>query len=312
MMRPHFLSAVFSVLLASCASPQVLPTHVATTLRHEDDLQAGKIGEYVSSWNGFRTSSYWIEGPSGLILIDTQFLLSAAEEFVNLAEQATGKKAVLAVVLHPNPDKFNGTALYQRRGIRVVTSAQVLARIPAVHKLRMGWFYRKFQPDYPREEPKPESFGNKTTEIDAAGIKLKLHVLGAGCSDAHVVAQYGQHIFPGDLVTIGFHSWLELGLLDEWLLRIGELQEMNARFVHTGRGGTGAAEILDRQAQYLWDVIGEVKKLAPSKGKKLSVGQNKKLTDLFLEKYPSYDFPAFLKFGPLFERMGNFPVNFDE
>lgn len=311
-MKTLFLTALSVLSLLSCASAPSLPPHVSLVLSHEDSKNAGQVGEYVSSWNGFRTSSYWIEGPTGLILIDTQFLLSAAEEFVNFAEQTTGKKAVLAVVLHPNPDKFNGTALYQKRGIRVVTSAQVLARIPSVHKLRMGWFYRKFQPDYPREEPKPESFGDKTIEIDAAGLKLKLHVLGAGCSEAHVVAQYGQHIFPGDLVTRGFHSWLELGLLDEWLLRIGEMQELNAKYIHTGRGGTGAPEILDRQAQYLWDVIGEVKKLGPAKGKKLSVGQNKKLTDLFLEKYPGYDFPAFLKFGPVFERVGNFPGNFEE
>jgi glyoxylase-like metal-dependent hydrolase (beta-lactamase superfamily II) len=260
-MKTLFFSAL-ALALASCArspSPPSMPENLSVVVRHEDDKNAAQVGEYVSSWNGFRTSSYWIEGPSGLILIDTQFLLSAAEEFVNLAEKTTGKKAVLAVVLHPNPDKFNGTALYQNRGIKVITSSQVLAKIPGVHKLRTGWFEKRFRPDYPTEEPKPESFGDKTTEVEAAGIKLKLHVLGAGCSDAHVVAQYGSHLFPGDLVTIGFHSWLELGLLDEWLQRISELQELKPEHVHTGRGGTGTAEALDREAQYLWDVVREVK-----------------------------------------------------
>ncbi|HLL53067.1 MAG TPA: hypothetical protein VK447_05935, partial [Myxococcaceae bacterium] len=86
-----------------------------------------RVGTYVSSSWGFNTSSYWIEGPEGLILIDTQFLLSAADEFVTWAEKVTGKKAVLAIVLHANPDKFNGTSVLRKRGIKVVTSAQVRA-----------------------------------------------------------------------------------------------------------------------------------------------------------------------------------------
>src|SRR5258708_647955 len=108
----------------------------------EISLVAGdsRVGSYTSSWNGFRTTSYWIEGPTGLILIDTQFLPCSALEMVEWAESVTGKKAVMAIILHPNPDKFNGTALYQSRGIKVVTSAHVLKLIPEVHKLRTEWF----------------------------------------------------------------------------------------------------------------------------------------------------------------------------
>jgi len=50
----------------------------------------GRVGTYTSTPWGFDTASYWIEGTDGLVLVDTQFLLSATEEFVNLAERTTG------------------------------------------------------------------------------------------------------------------------------------------------------------------------------------------------------------------------------
>lgn len=312
-----------TLLLAGCAGSSPAPSSVAEKgakapvpggalvykVSHDEEGR-GQVGEYVSSWNGFRTSSYWIEGPTGLILIDTQFLLSAAEEFVNTAERITGKKAVLAVVLHPNPDKFNGTAVLQKRGIRVVTSAQVLAKVAAVHQLRLGWFYKRFQPDYPKDAAAPESFGDKTTEIEAAGLKLKLHVLGAGCSDAHVVAQLKDQVFVGDLVTRGFHAWLELGLLDEWLKRLDDIRELEPALVHTGRGGTVEPGHLDWQEHYLRTVIWEVGKHNPIAGRPPSVAQEKKITGAIKRKFPDLDYPAFIKIGPLWKRLTTHRRNF--
>jgi glyoxylase-like metal-dependent hydrolase (beta-lactamase superfamily II) len=150
----------------------------------------GRIGVYTSIPWGFRTASYWIEGPKGLIVIDTQFLPSASAEVIEQAESITGKKVELAIVLHPNPDKFNGTATFQARGIRVVTSAQVLAKIPEVHAQRVDSFYARYKPDYPKELPKPESFGDKDGELSAGGVTVKTHLLGPGCSAAHVVVEY--------------------------------------------------------------------------------------------------------------------------
>lgn len=313
-----------SLLLAGCASSPPSPSAsvpekggkapspggaLVFRVSHDEPGQ-GQVGEYVSSWNGFRTSSYWIEGPTGLILIDTQFLLSAAEEFVNTAERVTGKKAVLAVVLHPNPDKFNGTAVLQKRGIRVVTSAQVLAKIPAVHQQRLAWFYKRFQPDYPKDAAAPESFGDKTTELEAAGLKIRLHVLGAGCSDAHVVAQVKDHVFVGDLVTKGFHAWLELGLLDEWLKRLDEIRALQPAYVHTGRGGTVDLEHLDWQEHYLRTVIWEVGKHNPIRNRPPSVAQEKRITSAIRKKFPDLDYPAFIRIAPLWKRLTTHRRNF--
>jgi glyoxylase-like metal-dependent hydrolase (beta-lactamase superfamily II) len=112
-------------------------------------------GQYVSPARTFSTNSFWIMGRSGVVMVDTQFLPKEGIDALNAAEKATGKKVVTAIVLHPNPDKFNGTPAYQARGVQVITSDQVRKQIPAVHEIRLGWFAQEYAPDYPAQAAKP-------------------------------------------------------------------------------------------------------------------------------------------------------------
>lgn len=210
-----------------------------------------RVGHYTSSPWGFTTNSFWIEGPSGLILIDTQFLLSAGREAVDVAERYTGKRVVLAIVLHPNPDKFNGTGHLVSRGIRVITSAQVRALIPAVDADRRKSFLQRYRPDYPESLTLPESFGNRTATLRAAGLELTLHVLGRGTSEAHVALQVGDHLFAGDLLANRHHAWLELGLVDDWLATLEALRALKPRYTYPGRGYPADARLIEDQARYL-------------------------------------------------------------
>lgn len=250
---------------------------------------------YTSIPWGFRTASYWIEGPDGLIFIDTQFLLSAAKESIEKAEALTGKKVVLAIVLHPNPDKFNGTAVFQERGIRVITSNQVLAKIPDVHAQRKLSFYDRYKPDYPEQAAKPEGFGDAVQEISAAGIKVKAHVLGMGCSAAHVVVEYEGHVFAGDLVGNETHAWLEIGEVEQWLTRLDEISALKPTSVHPGRGVSGGPDLLAWETKYLRRVLDEIAKENPSLP--LAKGAVERVKNRILEAYPKLGFEVFLDVG---------------
>lgn len=259
LLRPRIWLPLTALLLGAPAlgapGPRAVPG-ARVVLTHPDEYYGdARIGTYVSSTWGFSTSSYWIEGPTGLILIDTQFLPSATEELLRWAERVTGKKVALAIVLHANPDKFNGTAVLRRRGVKVVTSAQVRALIPAIHERRVRAFHERYQPDYPREVTLPDSFGEKTTELSAGGVTIKAHVLGAGCSEAHVVVEFEKNLFVGDLVANGSHSWLEIGRTDEWLQRLTELRKLEPELIHPGRGPSGDARLLDLEESYLKAVV---------------------------------------------------------
>jgi glyoxylase-like metal-dependent hydrolase (beta-lactamase superfamily II) len=285
------------------AAPPVAPLGAPPVAQPEEEAAHGTftrgpggVDTYVSIPWGFSTSSYVLEGPDGLVAIDTQFLPSATEEMIQLAEAATKKKFVLAIVLHANPDKFNGTATFQKHGVKVVTSAQVNALLPAVHEKRMRAFYERYKPDYPSEVAKPDVFGDKTTELKAAGLTLKLLVMGAGCSEAHVVVEHDGGLFVGDLVASGSHSWLEIGKTDEWLKRIAELKQRKVTRTYPGRGPSGdAIKLLDDEEVYLKKAIQLVaaeKPTMPVRDDALARAEQG-----MIAAYPTYEFPVFLKIG---------------
>lgn len=254
-----------------------------------------RIGQYVSSAWTFATSSFWICGPEGLVLVDTQFLPSGGLEAAALAEQITGERVVTAFVLHANPDKFNGTTALQGRGVEVLTAQQVLAAMPEIHTKRVAAFYDRYKPDYPLEMPTPKVFGAATSSLRAAGLPLTAHVLGPGCSEAHVVLQFEDQLFVGDLVANGAHSWLEIGRTDEWLRRIGELEALRPRFVHPGRGPSGGPELLTRQRAYLEQVIALVAAERPAgPPDRAALARVRAALE---RRHPQHRFPVFLEIG---------------
>jgi glyoxylase-like metal-dependent hydrolase (beta-lactamase superfamily II) len=272
-------------------------TLVAATMSICTSAQAavGDIGVYTSPARTFSTASYWIEGADGILMIDTQFLPKEGIQAVELAEKTTGKKVTAAIVLHPNPDKFNGTALMQQRGIRVITAKQVADLIPAVHTIRWDWFGKEYAPDYPRDAAKPNVFGDKTIELTLAGLPIKLHVLGKGASGAHIVVQYRDQVFVGDLINPTNHAWLELGLIGDWLARLDEIRAMNPIKIHPGRGASGEVKLIDAQAAYLKQVRAWVREA-------IEPGDLGRFTKFRLERkieaaYPSLGYPIFMRDG---------------
>lgn len=292
----RFLKIVFLGLvlfLSGCASQQGSPLPSGATITNTFDT--GSVGTYVSNEDGFNTSTYWIVGPRGVILIDTQFLLSAANEAVNQIQKITGKPVVLAIVLHPNPDKFNGTSVLQKRGIRVVTSQQVLDLIPAVHRDRHYWFYDRFKPDYPDEAPQPESFGDASIALGAGGITVNVEVVGPGASAAHVLVRYNKHIFVGDLIANRHHAWLEIGKIPQWLERLSEIKAFKPQFVHPGRGASGGTELIANQIKYL----NKVSELIAQEHPRMPVDEMAigKIKDKLTQIYRGYGNEYFLEVG---------------
>ncbi len=279
-----FCAAILASSFASGCAPVAAPVSARSP-----------VTEMTSNAWGFSTQSYWIEGPAGLVAIDTQFLPSEAERMITTAEKSTGKKFALAIVLHANPDKFNGTATFQRHGIKVVTSKQVKDLLPSVHEKRTRAFYDRYAPDYPKELPAPDVFGDKDTTIEAAGLKLNLHVMGAGCSESHVVVEWEKHAFVGDLVGNRVHSWLEIGKTDEWLLRLAEIGKLAPTVVHPGRGKTGGPELLVNERAYLEKVIS----IVAGEGPTTPVDEAKlgRAKEKIVAAYPGYGFPVFLEIG---------------
>src|SRR5688572_1026167 len=98
MSRSAFAVALIVLSLASCTStPSPAPVAAAKPAPVEGLVEVGGgVLAWVSSPWTFSTTSYAIDAPGGLILIDTQFLPKEGLAFVDAVENHTGKKAVAA------------------------------------------------------------------------------------------------------------------------------------------------------------------------------------------------------------------------
>ncbi len=195
------LACLALAALAGCGAAPASPRTAPGTLsRFESDP---RVIVYTSNDWSFSTHTFFLEGRDGLVAIDTQFLPSAAAEARAGAEALTGKRVVVALVLHPNPDKFNGAGTFLAGGARVLTSAAVAERVPAVHAQRKAKFFATYAPDYPAEAAPLETFEGPEHLLEAAGLRLRLRAVGPGCSGAHVLVDWEGHVFGGDLVAAG-------------------------------------------------------------------------------------------------------------
>ena len=122
---------------------------------------------------------------------------------------------------------------------------------------------------------------------------MTLHVLGAGCGAAHVVVQWREHVFVGDLVAAEAHAWMELALLDPWAERLAEIEAMHPVHVHPGRGPSGGPELLAMQRAYLHDVAARVDRAVATGPASPPKAQQRLIAEI-TEAYPDYAFAVFL------------------
>ena len=268
---------------------------VVTIAQAADPCDGFRIGRYVAPPRAGAANSWWIEGPSGVVLVDTQLLPSATRELVEVAESYTGKKVVLAFVLQPTPDRYNGTAWLTEHGVRVVSSEQVVNAIPGVDRRTREDLGSRFRPDYPEKLVLPRVFGAETLTVAGAGLDFQLHVLGAAVAKAHLAVQLGPHLFVGDLLANRHHARLEAGALDEWLARLDELKRLGAQYLYPGRGYASGPVLIDRQAEYLKVVRNEIAARHPRGPMPANIEED--ILSGIEQRYPDYENSDFLAPG---------------
>ncbi len=301
-MRPaSALVLVLSIALCACGASQRTSTTSSVPALEQPavDLADG-VHVFESVPRGFHTRSYWIEGPDGIVVIDTQFMPSEARRLLDAIARESELPVRLAIVLHSNPDKFNGTPVFRERGIPVVSSAQVISHVTHVHEIRTRAFRDRYAPDWPDAPPEIDAFGDASRTLEVAGLSLGLHVMGRGCSDAHVVVTHGSHAFVGDLVAPGGHAWLELGHLADWHARLDEITALSPSRIHPGRGTSEGAESLAAQHAYLTRVESIVRDAQTARGEVTSPPTEAELDAVRGQveaAFPGYAYPVFLRIG---------------
>jgi glyoxylase-like metal-dependent hydrolase (beta-lactamase superfamily II) len=214
-----------------------------------------QVNQYTSPGDGFSTSSSWFETEDGVVILDAQFLPEYAEALLDQIAARTDKPVTDVIVLHGNPDKYNGIAAIRARfpQVHVLSTPAIVARIKEIDAGKRGYFGPQYGDRYPAELVLPDALISAREVRELGGVSVELIPMGAGVSSAHLVVRLPAtgDVFVGDLLHHEVHGWLAEGFSDQWLTRLDEIAALTPTRIHGGRGASTGPDGLAEQARYL-------------------------------------------------------------
>jgi glyoxylase-like metal-dependent hydrolase (beta-lactamase superfamily II) len=249
MMKIVAMACVAMMVAAACG----------TSSGAEDGGQAvevrAAVRQYTSPADGFSTSSSWFETRDGVVIVDAQFLPEYAEALLAQIAAATDKPVTAVIVLHGNPDKYNGLEVIRARypQAELISTPAVVARIKEIDAGKRGYFGPQYGDRYAQTLVLPDALVSAREVRELGGVAVELVPLGAGVSSAHLVVKLPAtgDVFVGDLLHHQVHGWLAEGFSDQWLERLDEIAALEPVRIHGGRGASTGPEGLVEQARYL-------------------------------------------------------------
>lgn len=182
------------------------------------------IHTYSSPEEAFRVNSYWIEGEQGVIVIDTQFLLSEAHN-LRRAIDGAGQPILAVIITQAHPDHCNGTGvlLDGYADVPIYATHATCAAIRAHEAGDRAYWKIGYGDDYPAVTTLPTRLLDSGATLVIGGVPFRLKDIGTGESRTQTLVSIdAQHaLFCGDLVSCRVHPWLADGHSSAWLEQLG-------------------------------------------------------------------------------------------
>jgi glyoxylase-like metal-dependent hydrolase (beta-lactamase superfamily II) len=208
----------------------------------------------TSSPEAFLVNSFLLPTDTGVVVVDTQFLLTPAAAVAD-AVAATGRPLQAIILTHPHPDHCNGTGLLLQRfgSVPVYATPAVRAALPAIAAEKLAFWKPIHGAEYPDVTILPTETLGATLTI--GGLTIHAEDVGAAESAANTVLHLPatDTLIASDLVYNAVHPWLVEGRSGAWLAALAALKSRHptARRVHAGHGAPGTPALLDAQAAYI-------------------------------------------------------------
>lgn len=273
-------------------------TTESSTPAHTSNVELD-IHTYTSPGDGFTTNSFWVETTEGVIVFDAQFLPEYAQALLDEIKRTTNTPITDVIITHGNPDKYNGIGTFLSAFPHAVVWAtpEINARIQEIDAGKRAYFAPQYEGRYVDELTLPSELITTTHRITRGGVDIDLIPLDAGVSTAHLVAHLPSSgdLFVGDLVNPEVHGWLAEGMSDEWAHRLDDLEDINARTIHGGRGTSMITELaLSQQRNYLKGFQGCVAKVSTPT---LDEATQASITQCVIMTFPEYAMEVMVGFS---------------
>ncbi len=215
------------------------------------------IHTYRAAESGLCVNSYLVEAESGVVVIDTNLLVSDIAAL--RARLAALKKPLQAIlVTHAHPDHFNGVLdLVRDREVPVYAAAGVARVIGEIAEAKRAQWSPVYGPEWPAETYYPNSLLADGEQVKLNELTFTVRDLGPGESHADsyflLAADGGPVAFTGDLAFNGMHPYTADGHSSSWLALLdvlaGELA--GAGPLYPGHGDPATPGVLAEQRRYL-------------------------------------------------------------
>ncbi|MEB3212393.1 MAG: MBL fold metallo-hydrolase [Leptolyngbyaceae bacterium] len=214
-----------------------------------------QINVFKSPEPAFLVNSFIIETQNGIIVIDTQFLVSEARKLKQEVEKLS-KPLLGVIVTHPHPDHFNGVGiLCENLEVPIYATQSTLDAIIDIEAGKREFWKQTYGDDYPDSTTLPNQIVRSKEDLVIDDVSLVIDDLGAGeSSDITVIYVPSEKaLIASDLLYNKVHPWLAEGRSKAWVKQIEYVKStyVETEIVYAGHGSEGNLDVLDGQIEYI-------------------------------------------------------------
>jgi glyoxylase-like metal-dependent hydrolase (beta-lactamase superfamily II) len=249
------------------------------------------IHTYAASPEAFLVNSFLIETDYGVVVVDTQFLVTPAKALKQKVIDL-GKPLLGVIITHPHPDHYNGTAILLDGldSVPIHATQATYDGVKETEAIKREFWTPTYQDEYPKSTLLPTEIIKPGEPLIIDGVSLVIDDLGAGeASDITVIyLPEQQQLIASDLVYYRVHPWLAEGRSQPWLEQLDFVKKRYADTVQmfNGHGGKSTLQGLDEQIDYITsfqDLVDQYRQ-----GDAVDEAQKSEIRKIMLAKYPTY------------------------
>jgi glyoxylase-like metal-dependent hydrolase (beta-lactamase superfamily II) len=249
--------------------------HPLRAVQEDDEpVMTPTVHAYRADENGLFVNSYLLETDSGVVVVDTNLLVSDIDAL--RGRVAAMKKPLVGVlVTHAHPDHFNGIMGLVRDGeVPVYAAASVAAVIEEIADAKRAQWSPTYGDEWPAETYYPNTLLADGERVQLDGISISVRELGRAESHADsyfLVEGVGERplAFIGDIAFHGAHPYTADGHSAAWLnvLDLMDVELDQVDTVYPGHGDPTGPGLFAEQRRYLLYYREMVRRLADGEAK---------------------------------------------